>query len=588
MQVKCALRSALLLGLVLCSFVDATRPHNALDHRMKYNGHAYVYDVHHGKQLDIACNISHYVSTLMQFHKERKGNCSGLEGVLREAEADAKKKADGLADEEDRKAIQVKHNKAVEESGEARKLLTGTIYLLAVEENDLHYARKCARDFIKDDKKCFKMNASLDVLAAKNGVKEGMQKYEEMVESNYSCMTVFKRVIPSVEAAEKEVLLTVKAVQGAVASFDETGREAERLRELRRIQREKAVVACEVEKQFSIVRQFFIALKSIAVDGLAVARELKERAEVTSGLAAAYGVAGNITLDDVEEMYSAASRVAVNATDALSRCYPLPRTFAQLRPEVQGARLCEQDVANERTVLVHTTVENIKSTFPNMSEWARVSMDLWGKSVKTPKIVPKCETWNTTVDYCNSLVKEFESSVNHSDSERKHLEAELGSVFELIAVAEKMLEEAEEVVEKERQTRAEEERVRIDKEEAERMKAYLEEEAKRAAEKRQQMREAKEEAVQAASEERAPTEAGRSRAEYTELVVSDLLGEEDDEDENKIQVDVAPGNVSNVGKKWNSKTMLVATVVPVVVVLGAGSAWFVRQRAHTTKKVASL
>ncbi|KAH8603238.1 hypothetical protein ERJ75_001691900 [Trypanosoma vivax] len=99
-------------------------------------------------------------------------------------------------------------------------------------------------------------------------------------------------------------------------------------------------------------------------------------------------------------MCSTASRVAVNATDALSRCDPLPHTFAQLRPVVQGARPCEQDIANEHAVLVHTTVGNVKLSFPNMSEWVRVSMDLWGKSVQTPaEIVPKRETWNTAVDY---------------------------------------------------------------------------------------------------------------------------------------------------------------------------------------------
>ncbi|KAH8604306.1 hypothetical protein ERJ75_001734100 [Trypanosoma vivax] len=167
-----------------------------------------------------------------------------------------------------------------------------------------------------------------------------MQKYEEE-ESSHSCLTVFKRLVPSLEAAAEEEGATIKAVHGAVASFGETGRQAGHLRELRRIQGDKAVVACQVERQFSIVRQFFIAMKSIAVDALGVARELKERAEVTSGQTAAYGVAGNITLGDVEGMRSTASRVAVNATDALSRCYPLPHTFAQLRPEVQGARLCE-------------------------------------------------------------------------------------------------------------------------------------------------------------------------------------------------------------------------------------------------------
>ncbi|KAH8610556.1 hypothetical protein ERJ75_001088700 [Trypanosoma vivax] len=149
-------------------------------------------------------------------------------------------------------------------------------------------------------------------------------------------------------------------------------------------------------------------------------------------------------------MCSTASRVAVNATDALSRCDPLPHTLAQLRPVVQGARPCEQDIANERAVLVHTTVGNVKLSFPNMSEWARVSTDLWGKSVQTPaEIVPKCETWNTTVDYCNSLVEGFESSVSRSNSERTHVETELGGVFELIAAAEKRLKEAEDVVEKE-------------------------------------------------------------------------------------------------------------------------------------------
>ncbi|KAG8338941.1 hypothetical protein TRVL_10232 [Trypanosoma vivax] len=335
-----------------------------------------------------------------------------------------------------------------EESRDPRRLLTETIYLLAVEESDLHCTHKCAHDFIEDDNKCDKRTVSLDLLAAKNGVEEGMQKYEEE-ESSHSCLTVFKRLVPSVEAADKEEGATIKAVHGAVASFDGTGREAEHLRELRRIREEKAVVACEVEEQVRIVKQFFIALKSIAVDALGVARELKGRA-VTTGQEAAYGVAGNITLGDVEEMCSTASRVAVNATDAIPRCYPLPHTLAQLRPEVQGARLCEQNIANERAVLVHTTVGNIKLSFPNMSEWARVSMDLCGKSVQTPaEIVPKCETCNTTGDYCNSLAEGFESSVSRSDSERTHVETELGGVFELTAAAEKKLKEAEDVVEKE-------------------------------------------------------------------------------------------------------------------------------------------
>ncbi|KAG8340120.1 hypothetical protein TRVL_09052 [Trypanosoma vivax] len=152
----------------------------------------------------------------------------------------------------------------------------------------------------------------------------------------------------------------------------------------------------------------------------------------------------------MEEMCSTASRVAVNATDALSRCYPLPRTFAQLRPVVQGARLCEQDIANERAVLVHTTVGNVKLSLPNMSECARVSMDMCGKSVKTPaEIVPRCETWNTGVDYCRYLVEEFEPSMSRSNTERMHVETELCGVFELIAAAETKLEEAGEVVEKE-------------------------------------------------------------------------------------------------------------------------------------------
>ncbi|CCD18319.1 hypothetical protein, conserved in T. vivax, partial [Trypanosoma vivax Y486] len=594
MQVKCALPSALLLGLVLCSIGAVVHAKDVFTTRMVYDGHSNVYMFRHGKQLDIACNVSHYVSTLSSIQYAWRDKYTSLTRALESAEADAKKKADDLTAEE-MKSIQIKRDKAVEESRKARKDMDDKYPLLSDVHNSIYYAELCLKKFIENYLKCFHKVARLDLPAAENGMKEWMQKYEKEVESNHSCMDKFRNVTSSVTTMREKVEPTFKSAQTVLASFNETVQETKRLQELKRIQREKAVVACEVEKQFSIVKQFFIALKSIAVDALAVAHKLKERAEVTSGQAAAYGVAGNITLGDVEGMYSTASRVAVNATDALSRCYPLPHTFAQLRPEVKGARPCEQDIANERTVLVHTTVENIKLNFPNMSEWARVSMDLWGKSVKTPaEILPRCKTWNTTVDYCNSLVKVFESTVNHSDSERKHLETELGGVFELIAAAEKRLKEAEEVVEKERQTRAEEERARIDKEEAERMKAYLEEEAKRAAEKRKQMREAKEEAVhvakeetvQATSEERAPTEAGSSRAEYTELVVSDLLGEEDDEDENKIQVDVAPGNVSNVGKKWNSKTMLVATVVPVVVVLGAGSAWFVRQRAHTAKKVA--
>ncbi|CCD18110.1 hypothetical protein, conserved in T. vivax [Trypanosoma vivax Y486] len=273
-----------------------------------------------------------------------------------------------------------------------------------------------------------------------------MQKCEE--ESSHSSMTVFERVVPFVEAAAEEEGATIKAVQGAVASFGETGRQAGHVGELGRTQGEKAVVACEVERQVRIVKQFFIALKSIAVDALAVARELKERAEVTSGQTAAYGVVGNITLGSMEEMCSTASRMAVNATDALSRCDPLPHTFAQLRPVVQGARLCEQDIANERAVLVHTTVGNVKLSLPNMSEWMRVSMDLCGKSVNAPAdIVPKCGTWNTGVDYCNSLVEGFESSVSRTKSERTYLETELGGVFELIATHETKLKEVKEVVE---------------------------------------------------------------------------------------------------------------------------------------------
>ncbi|CCD20726.1 hypothetical protein, conserved in T. vivax, partial [Trypanosoma vivax Y486] len=524
MQVKSLRRSTLLLGLVLCCVGAAVHAHDVMKHRMVYDGHSNVYYVRHGKQLDIACNVSHYVSTLSSIQYAWKNNYSSLKSALENAEADAKKKADGLTAEE-MKSIQIKRDKAVEQSRKARKDMDDKYPLLSDVHNSIYYAELCLKKFIENYLKCFHKVARLDLPAAENGMKEWMQKYEKEVESNHSCMDKFRNVISSVTTMREKVEPTFKSAQTVLASFNETVQETRRLQELKRIQREKAVVACEVEKQFSIVKQFFIALKSIAVDALAVARELKERAEVTSGQAVAYGVAGNITLGDVEEMYSTASRVAVNATDALSRCYPLPHTFAQLRPEVQGARLCEQNIANERAVLVHTTVGNIKLSFPNMSEWARVSMDLWGKSVKTPEIVPKCETWNTTGDYCNSLVKEFESSVSRCDSERKHLETELGGVFELIVAAEKKLKEAESVVEKERQTRAEEERARIDKEEAERMKAYLEEEAKRAAEKRKQMREAKEEAVhvakeetvQVTSEERAPTEAGSSRAEYTEL-----------------------------------------------------------------------
>ncbi|KAH8609271.1 hypothetical protein ERJ75_001218600 [Trypanosoma vivax] len=89
---------------------------------------------------------------------------------------------------------------AVEEFREAGRLLVGTIYLLAKEGSDLHCARKCAHDFIEDDSKWQRRTANLDLPAAKNGVEEGMQKCDE-------------------------VGATIKAVHGAVASFDETGRE---------------------------------------------------------------------------------------------------------------------------------------------------------------------------------------------------------------------------------------------------------------------------------------------------------------------------------------------------------------------------
>ncbi|KAH8604650.1 hypothetical protein ERJ75_001696200 [Trypanosoma vivax] len=148
-------------------------------------------------------------------------------------------------------------------------------------------------------------------------------------------------------------------------------------------------------------------------------------------------------------MCSTASRVAVNATDALSRCDPLPHTLAQLRPVVQGARPCEQDIANERAVLVHTTVGNVKLSFPNMSEWARVSTDLWENQCRLlRKLCPSAD-----VEHDRGLLQlprgGFESSVSRTNSERTHVETELGGVFELIAAAEKRLKEAEDVVEKE-------------------------------------------------------------------------------------------------------------------------------------------
>ncbi|CCD18354.1 hypothetical protein, conserved in T. vivax [Trypanosoma vivax Y486] len=169
-------------------------------------------------------SISHYVSILTQFHKEGKARWSLLESALGRAEADAKKKADGLADGEDRKAIQVECDEAVEETREAGRLLAETIYLLAKEGSDLHCAHKCARDFVEDDSKCRRRTASLALPAAKNSVEEGMQKYGEE-ESSHSCVTVFKRVVPSLEAAAEEEGATIKAVHGAVASFDGTGRE---------------------------------------------------------------------------------------------------------------------------------------------------------------------------------------------------------------------------------------------------------------------------------------------------------------------------------------------------------------------------
>ncbi|KAH8608581.1 hypothetical protein ERJ75_001293900 [Trypanosoma vivax] len=170
-------------------------------------------------------SISHSVSMLTQFRKEGKGRWSLLESALGRAEADAKKKADGLADGEDRKAIQVECDEAVEETREAGRLLAETIYLLAKEGSDLHCARKCARDFIEDDSKCRRRTASLALPAAKNGVEEGMQEYGEEEESSHSCMTVFKRLVPSLEAAAEEEGAAIKVVHGAVASFDGTGRE---------------------------------------------------------------------------------------------------------------------------------------------------------------------------------------------------------------------------------------------------------------------------------------------------------------------------------------------------------------------------
>ncbi|KAH8612679.1 hypothetical protein ERJ75_000863800 [Trypanosoma vivax] len=63
-----------------------------------------------------------------------------------------------------------------------------------------------------------------------------MRKCEE--ESNHSCVTVFECVVPFVGAADEEVWLTVDAAHGAVASFDETEREAGHVGELMRIRGE--------------------------------------------------------------------------------------------------------------------------------------------------------------------------------------------------------------------------------------------------------------------------------------------------------------------------------------------------------------
>ncbi|KAH8609288.1 hypothetical protein ERJ75_001218500 [Trypanosoma vivax] len=95
MQVKCVRRSALLLWLVLCSVVAAAHAAACTTNRLEYDGHAYVYDVCHGKKLDTACNVSHYVSMLTQFHKERKGVCLLLENAPEKAKRMRRRKRTG-------------------------------------------------------------------------------------------------------------------------------------------------------------------------------------------------------------------------------------------------------------------------------------------------------------------------------------------------------------------------------------------------------------------------------------------------------------------------------------------------------------
>ncbi|KAH8606399.1 hypothetical protein ERJ75_001515400 [Trypanosoma vivax] len=124
MQVKCVRRCALPLWLVLCSVVAAAHAAAYTTNRMEYDGHSYAYDARHGRQLNTACNISRYVSALMQFHKERKGRCSLLESAPEKAKRRRRgeerrgeeRRADGLADVEDRKTIQVECDEAVEGS----------------------------------------------------------------------------------------------------------------------------------------------------------------------------------------------------------------------------------------------------------------------------------------------------------------------------------------------------------------------------------------------------------------------------------------------------------------------------------------
>ncbi|KAH8604648.1 hypothetical protein ERJ75_001697600 [Trypanosoma vivax] len=223
MQVKRVRRSALLLWLVLCSVVAAAHAAAYITNRLEYDGHSHVYGIRHGRQLGIAQH-QHSVSMLTQFHKEGKagGRCwrARLGGPKRMRR---RKRTDSLMERTGRqfRSSATRPWKKPERLGDC------------LPRPFICWRRKEAICIAHTNVRVISSRTTasavggllaLPCLRQRMVWRRGCRSTGEE-ESSHSCVTVFKRVVPSLEAAAEEEGATIKAVHGAVASFDGTGRE---------------------------------------------------------------------------------------------------------------------------------------------------------------------------------------------------------------------------------------------------------------------------------------------------------------------------------------------------------------------------